>query len=66
MKPNYYFWRTHDKKEIDFLEDYNGKLTGYEIKWKIKKKKPPKIFLESYPNSSVRYIDRENFESFIM
>lgn len=65
INPNCYFWRTHDKQEIDYIEEHNGQLTGYEIKWKIKKKKPPKAFLKAYPESSIQFIDRENFESFI-
>ncbi len=29
---NNYFWRTYDKKEVDWVEERNGKLSGYEIK----------------------------------
>ncbi len=65
MNPNVYFWRTHDKKEIDYLEEYNGQLTGYELKWKIKKKRIPEIFINNYPNSSIEFIDRTNFTEFI-
>ncbi len=65
MNPNYYFWRTHDKQEIDYLEEYNGQLTAYEMKWKTGKKKIPKAFIESYPNSQIQFIDRENFEGFV-
>ncbi len=65
IKPNSYFWRTHDRKEIDYLEDYNGHLSGYEIKWKAKRKKAPKIFLEAYPNGTVSFVDHGNFESLI-
>jgi hypothetical protein len=32
--PNTYFWRSHQKQEIDYLEDRNGILRGYEIKWR--------------------------------
>ncbi|MEZ4688450.1 MAG: hypothetical protein R3B47_21030 [Bacteroidia bacterium] len=33
MLPNYYFWRTYDQQEIDWVEDRGGKLYGYEFKW---------------------------------
>lgn len=66
INPNYYFWRTHQGQEIDYLEEYNGQLTGYEIKWKIKHKKVPKSFTETYDNSTVQFIDKQNFESFIL
>lgn len=65
INPNYYFWRTHDQQEIDYLEEYNGQLTAYEIKWKTGKKKFPKAFTENYPNSKVQFVDQNNFETFI-
>lgn len=56
--PNFYFWRTHDQQEIDWLEEHNGKLTGLEFKWKKPTRfKPPAIFLETYPNTSIQLID---------
>jgi hypothetical protein len=30
---NNYFWRTHDQKEIDWIEEYDGVLHAYEFKW---------------------------------
>lgn len=39
-KYNNYFWRTWDKKEIDWVEMREGKLFGYEFKWG--KSKPSK------------------------
>ncbi|MEZ4776715.1 MAG: ATP-binding protein [Bacteroidia bacterium] len=65
IKPNTYFWRTHDREEIDYIEEYNGELVGYEIKWKTTRKKSPMSFSDAYPNVSVRFIDTENFEDFI-
>ena len=65
IRPNQYFWRTHQKEEIDYLEEYNGRLTGYEFKWKVQKNRPPASFLEAYPGASVQTINRENFEEFV-
>lgn len=61
-----YFWRTYDGSEVDLVEDRNGKLFGYEFKWKEKKwgKKPVK-WLE-YKNSSYNFITRDNLEKFIL
>ncbi len=28
-----YFWRTTAKKEIDLIEEEDGKITAYEFKW---------------------------------
>ena len=30
---NNYFWRTWEKQEIDFVEERDGKLSAYEMKW---------------------------------
>ncbi|HBX16199.1 MAG TPA: hypothetical protein DEF57_02745, partial [Candidatus Magasanikbacteria bacterium] len=46
---NNYFWRTWDQKEIDWLEEREGKLFAFEFKWKEDKKKPPEEFIKNYP-----------------
>ena len=28
---NSYFWRTYDRKEIDYIEEFGGKIYGYEF-----------------------------------
>lgn len=61
---NYYFWRTYDRKEIDFIEEYGGELWGYEFKWGEKKAKLPRIWLETYEGSHFETINRTNFLEF--
>ncbi len=62
---NNYFWRTYDKKELDLVEERDGVLYGYEIKWGNKKINAPKDWLESYKNAKFELINRENFLDFI-
>jgi len=63
---NYYFWRTYNQKEIDFIEEYGGKLFGFEFKWQLKKIiKPPKDFLSAYPESDFTVISNDNYFQFI-
>jgi uncharacterized protein len=62
---NNYFWRTYDRKEIDLIEEYGGKLHGYEIKWSDKKTKPPKEWLETYTGSQYSLINKTNYLEFI-
>ena len=62
---NNYFWRTYDQKEIDFVEEREGKLFGYEIKWKGKNTKAPKIWLEKYPNATYEEVSKDNYLNFI-
>lgn len=40
-------------------------MYGYEIKWKEKKTKPLKDWLETYLEAEYRVVDRENYLSFI-
>lgn len=61
---NGYFWRTLQKQEIDYLEEYKGKLAGFEFKWKKSKFRIPKAFSEAYKGSKVELINRENYKSF--
>ena len=59
-KTNLYFWRTYEGQEVDLVEEKNGKLIGWEIKWRGKAKKQPKDW-GRYLNSSWQEVDRENF-----
>lgn len=63
---NIYFWRTYDQKEIDYLEEHGGKLYGFEFKWQGEiKKSTSREFLQTYPNSELATVNRDNFEQFI-
>lgn len=63
---NRYFWRTYDKQEIDYVEEYDGRLEGYEMKYNSDKYKRPAIFLNTYENSSLGLVNRKNYYDFIM
>jgi predicted AAA+ superfamily ATPase len=63
---NRYFWRTHDQQEIDYIEEYDGILNAYEIKWNPKKK--PRLsatFSRMYPDNSFQLINNMNYNDFI-
>lgn len=63
---NIYFWRTYDQKEIDMIEEREGKLFGFEFKWQGELKNiTKKTFLETYSNAQVQTITRDNFEDFL-
>ncbi len=63
---NDFFWRTHSQQEIDFIEEYNGKLHAFEFKWNPKRRRKfPKSFLTAYPNSETEVINSGNYEPFI-
>lgn len=58
---NNYFWRTYDQQEIDLVEEKEGKLFAFEIKWKKERKFPPKIWQKTYPNTVWQSINKDNF-----
>ena len=62
---NAYFWRTYDKKEIDLVEEYQGRLSGFEIKWSPRPAKPPQDWLSAYPNATFELIHQDNYLRFI-
>ena len=47
---NTYFWRTKDQQEIDYIEESDGSMTVFEMKWNPQKANVrfPKSFIESY------------------
>jgi predicted AAA+ superfamily ATPase len=64
---NSYFRRTYQQKEIDYIEEMNGKLYAYEFKFAPQAKfKIPKDFLELYPESTYNVITRDNYLSFLL
>ena len=63
---NNFFWRTWSQQEVDFIEEREGRLFGYEFKWKsAKKKTPPRLWAENYPRAGYEIINRENYLEFI-
>lgn len=64
---NRYFWRNHKQKEIDYIEEYDGKLFAYEFKYNPRKTAVvPKDFENAYPNSSFKEITPNNIEEFLL
>ena len=63
---NTYFWRTHDRKEIDCVEEAGGALYGYEFKWQGEMRRAARQeFLAAYPGAQVMTITREGFREFL-
>jgi len=55
-----YYWRTYDGQEIDLIEEKEGNLYGYEIKWNKARKNAPKAW-GVYKNASWRVITKDTF-----
>ncbi len=64
---NRYFWRTHSQKEIDYIEEYDGKLHTYEFKYNPRKAASlPKDFGATYPECTFSEITPSNMEEFLL
>ena len=63
----YYFWRTTQKQEIDFIEEVEQNLFAYEFKYNPKKanSKCPLTFSNNYPNVPFDVITSENYMDFV-
>jgi len=63
---NYYFWRTTQQQEVDYVEEFNGTFYGYEFKWNERKRiKFPLTFTKNY-NAQNLGINKNNFREFVI
>ncbi|MBM3436920.1 MAG: ATP-binding protein [Bacteroidetes bacterium] len=63
---NRYFWRTTQQQEIDYIEEIDGNITAYEIKWNpAKKVKFPETFTRNYPDATCISVNHENFWDYL-
>ncbi len=62
---NNFFWRTYDQQEIDWVEEREGSISGFEFKWSGSKIKPPATWSKSYPEAGFRVINPENYFEWI-
>lgn len=61
MYRNIYFWRTHDRQEIDIVEEGEGKLWGYEVAWKNRRKRIPSRWRQAYPEAMFLTVTQDNY-----
>jgi hypothetical protein len=59
---DFFFWRNTTQNEIDLIEERNGEIYAYEIKWSSSKKpRIPIAFQKTYPNAKYSIINKTNF-----
>ena len=61
-----YFWRTYTGAELDYIEEKDGELSGFEFKYGKKIGKIPKSWSGNYPNSKYKCINKDNYLNFIL
>ncbi|OGC52026.1 AAA family ATPase [candidate division WWE3 bacterium RIFCSPLOWO2_01_FULL_39_13] len=60
-----YFWRLYTGAELDYIEDSEGSLKGFEFKYGGKKVKKPNGWTLAYPKASFDCINMSNYLNFI-
>ena len=65
---NIYFWRTKSQLEIDYIEEQNGQMTAFEMKWNPKKSNTsiPETFLNAYDVKETVVITPENYLEYLL
>ena len=64
---NSWFWRTTAMQEIDYIEEKDGKIHAYEIKWNPSRKATaPLSFRNAYPDAQFSVINRDNIEELLL
>ena len=58
-----YYWRTYTGAELDYVEEENGILNGFEFKWKEKRVRPPESWTNTY-NADFSLITPSNWLTF--
>lgn len=58
---NNYFWRTYDQQEIDWIEETDGSVSGFEFKLSDFKAKVPSAWRKTYPDAGFKVINPENY-----
>jgi hypothetical protein len=59
---NFYFWVTHTKQKVDFIEELNGQLVAYQLSWRKNDKiKFPKSFILTYPDIKMVNVNRSTY-----
>lgn len=62
-----YFWRSYSQREIDLIEEREGKLFSFECCWSAtQKKKIPGEWKEVYPLSKFEVITPKNYLDFLI
>jgi hypothetical protein len=61
-----YFWRTYDGSEVDWVEERNGKIFGFEFKWNKKRKFRESLLWKEYSQEPVRVITPHNIGGFVV
>ncbi len=65
IEANQYFWRTYDGSEVDLVEEREGRLYGYEFKWKSREYARVLAKWKEYKGSSYQIVTPDKMKGFV-
>ena len=66
IRANQFFWRLQTGAELDYVEEYEGHLAGYEFKFGNKEVTAPVAWRDTYPEATFKTIHRDNWMPFVL
>ena len=61
-----YFWRNYNGSEVDYIEEKEGRISAFEMKWNPKpNQKVTRAFTNGYPEAETEVITPRNLEGFL-
>ncbi len=66
VRANQFFWRLQTGAKIDYVEELEGRPTGFEFKFNDKIAKVPPAWEENYPGAGFHTINRSNWLPFLL
>lgn len=66
IEANQYFWRTYDGSEVDLVEEREGRLYGFEFKWKPRQYPRVLVKWSEYKGSSYQVITPDEAREFVI
>jgi len=61
-----YFWRTYTGAELDYIEEGDGALTGFEFKYGDKVRSAPNGWVGAYPEAGYQCINASSYLDFLL
>ncbi|MCM1066094.1 MAG: ATP-binding protein [Muribaculaceae bacterium] len=63
-----YFWRTTSQQEVDYIEEANGMINAFELKWNPRKAMvaAPKLFTAAYPKADFHVVTPDNYLEYLL
>ena len=63
---NRYYWRTYTGSELDYVEEQNGQIQGFEFKFNQKLVRAPQTWSETYPEATFQTVNKDNYLDFLL